>query len=77
MSAPEGLKSFTARYPSVKVVCKPFSNFTLFCIHWAIPFRLLDGLTTVSTSEPLSCLDLVTLASGGALIMPGMDKRIR
>jgi hypothetical protein len=72
VSAPEGLKTFTARYPSLKVVGFPFSKFTLSWYHWAILFRLLGGLTRVSTSELILSLDLVTLASGGTA-MPGMD----
>jgi hypothetical protein len=72
VSSPEGLKTFTARYPSLKVVGYLFSKFDLSWYHCVILFRLLGGLTKVSTSELILSLDLVTLASGGAA-MPGAD----
>jgi hypothetical protein len=63
VSAPEGLKTFTSRYPLVKVV-GPFSP-VLVSLGNVFFFRLLGGLTTVSMSELISSPDWVTLASGG------------
>ena len=66
ISAPEGLKRFAARYPSLKVVGHVSYQFRLAQVSLTRLFRLRDGLTMVSMSELISFRDLGTLASAGA-----------
>jgi hypothetical protein len=78
ISAPEGLKRFAARYPSLRVVCcvsppiPPRPKVSL-----AILFRLPDGLMMASMSEPISCRDWAILASAGAPILVSQDSGTR
>lgn len=63
IASPEGLTTFCARYPSLRVVCTHRS--TLCYIRFKVICRSQGGLIKVSMKKPISFLVWATLVKDG------------